>query len=57
MISKLHYWFKSHCDFAELVDFPIGQSGEAIRWRVCLLLLFEFYCQKLRKHWPPERLS
>ena len=30
-----HYWFKSYSDFAEWVDFPIGQSGEASWWRVC----------------------
>ena len=35
MTSKLPYWFKSYCDFAEWIIFPIGQSGEASRWRVC----------------------
>ena len=30
----MHYWFKSYSDFAEWLDFPIGQSGEASWWRV-----------------------
>ena len=30
----MHYWFKSHGNFAEKSDiFLIGQSGEASRWR------------------------
>ena len=29
------YWFKNCSGFAELVKFSIGQSGEAIRWRIC----------------------
>ena len=33
--AKSHYWFKSYSVFAELVDFPIGKSGEASWWRVC----------------------
>ena len=31
----MHNWFQSYGDFAESMDFPIGQSGEATRWRVC----------------------
>ena len=33
--SKLHYLFKSTAIFLNGWIFPIGQSGEASRWRVC----------------------